>query len=150
MKENPRLNPTIFQNSNLEENVKILNVYNIQGSQTCGYFCWAGFYLLINNNYNIDDIISLSNDGIFQIKVAKIICDDFFKDEQMLFKINEDISNNDYHIYCHDNNKIGIKKNFGTFKIKLNGNNYQLLKPDYCIDINMIHNMLVDIGYKII
>ena len=29
-------------------------------------------------------------------------------------------------------------------------NNYQLLKPDYCIDINMIHNMLVDIGYNII
>ena len=150
MKENPRLDPSIFQNSNLAENVKILNIYNIQGSQACGYFCWAAIYLLINNNYNIEYIISSSNNGIFQIKVAKILCDYFFKDDQVLFKINEDISSNDYRIYYYDNNKIGIKKNFDAFKIKLNDNNYQLLKPDYCIDINMIHNMLVDIGYNII
>lgn len=70
---NIRLDSDIFRNENFIKNIHILNQFCIQGSQGCGYFCLAAFKFIISIKYNIEELINLFKDSIFQIKVLKII-----------------------------------------------------------------------------
>ena len=38
LRDNPKIDTDIFKNKNLEENIKVLNLFCIQGSQGCGFF----------------------------------------------------------------------------------------------------------------
>ena len=110
LKDNPRIDSKIFKNNNLEENIKILNLYAIQGSQSCGYFCLAAFEFIKRKIYNFENLLELFNDATFQINILKILCNEFIGDDRKIFKINEEMSKIDYYIYIKKNNKIGINK----------------------------------------
>ena len=149
LKNNPRIDLNIFGNKELVQNIEILNVYNIQGSQSCGYFCLASLELLTNKEYEFKDIIKLLDEAIFHIKILKIICDSFIKDDRIIFKINEDISKEEYVIYSKKENKIGIKKNITELRIGEGcKNGHLLLNIDYVIDLKIIEQLLLEKGYK--
>ena len=119
-KDNPRIDSKIFKNNNLEENIKILNLYAIQGSQSCGYFCLAAFEFIKRKIYNFENLLELFNDATFQINILKILCNEFIGDDRKIFKINEEMSKIDYYIYIKKNNKIGINKSINELRIKRN------------------------------
>ena len=119
-KDNPRIDSKIFKNNNLEENIKILNLYAIQGSQSCGYFCSAAFEFIKRKIYNFENLLELFNDATFQINILKILCNEFIGDDRKIFKINEEMSKIDYYIYIKKNNKIGINKSINELRIKRN------------------------------
>ena len=149
LKDNPRIDSKIFKNNNLEENIKILNLYAIQGSQSCGYFCLAAFEFIKRKIYNFENLLELFNDATFQINILKILCNEFIGDDRKIFKINEEMSKIDYYIYIKKNNKIGINKSINELRIKRNNNNYTLLNSKYFFDLKAIHYMLIDKGYKL-
>ena len=120
LKDNPRIDSKIFKNNNLEENIKILNLYAIQGSQSCGYFCLAAFEFIKRKIYNFENLLELFNDATFQINILKILCNEFIGDDRKIFKINEEMSKIDYYIYIKKNNKIGINKSINELRIKRN------------------------------
>ena len=119
-KDNPRIDSKIFKNNNLEENIKILNLYAIQGSQSCGYFCLAAFEFIKRKIYNFENLLELFNDATFQINILKILCNEFIGDDRKIFKINEEMSKIDYYIYIKKNNKIGMNKSINELRIKRN------------------------------
>ena len=119
-KDNPRIDSKIFKNNNLEENIKILNLYAIQGSQSCGYFCLAAFEFIKRKIYNFENLLELFNDATFQINILKILCNEFIGDDRKIFKVNEEMSKIDYYIYIKKNNKIGINKSINELRIKRN------------------------------
>ena len=149
LKDNPRIDSKIFKNNNLEENIKILNLYAIQGSQSWGYFCLAAFEFIKRKIYNFENLLELFNDATFQINILKILCNEFIGDDRKIFKINEEMSKIDYYIYIKKNNKIGINKSINELRIKRNNNNYTLLNSKYFFDLKAIHYMLIDKGYKL-
>ena len=120
LKDNPRIDSKIFKNNNLEENIKILNLYAIQGSQSCGYFCLAAFEFIKRKIYNFENLLELFNDATFQINILKILCNEFIGDDRKIFKINEEMSKIDYYIYIKKNNKIGMNKSINELRIKRN------------------------------
>lgn len=151
LKQNPRIDINIFKNKNLEKKIKILNIYSIQGTQTCGYFCLAAFQLITSKQYDFDDIIKMLEDGIFQIYTLKILCKDFLLDDRNIFGVNEDFSNNEYNIYIKNGYTINIRKIINEFRIKIrNSNNYLSLDNKYFIDLISINDMLIDKKYKIV
>ena len=103
LKYNPRIDLDIFINENLEENITVLNVFCIQGSQGCGYFCLAAFKYITSKELSFEDIMNLFNDATFQMNVLKTLCDELLNDERKIFIINEKMSKNEYTIY-HKNN----------------------------------------------
>ena len=95
LRDNPRIALDIFKNKNLEENIKVLNLFGIQGSQGCGYFCLAAFKYITSKEFSFEDIMNLFNDTTFQINVLKTLCDDLFNDERKIFTINEKVPKNE-------------------------------------------------------
>ena len=149
LKYNPRIDLDIFINENLEENITVLNVFGIQGSQGCGYFCLAAFKYITSKEFNFEDILNLFNDATFQINVLKTLCDELLNDERKIFIINEKMSKNEYTIYHKNNSQIGIRKSFKELRFKNIDNNYLSIKIEYLLDLIAIHNMLIERGYKI-
>ena len=149
LKYNPRIDLDIFINENLEENITVLNVFCIQGSQGCGYFCLAAFKYITSKEFNFEDILNLFNDATFQINVLKTLCDELLNDERKIFIINEKMSKNEYTIYHKNNSQIGIRKSFKELRFKNIDNNYLSIKIEYLLDLITIHNMLIEKGYEI-
>ena len=148
-KKTSRGDPLIFQNESLSQNIQVINFYKIQGEQTCSYYCLAAYKCIITNNYTINDIVTLCTNCIFQVKVSKIILEDFFNDQQNIFKINENMSSNDYKIFNKNENTIGVKKNIKNIKIEQRKDMIELDKTEL-IDIINIENMLIKNGYKLV
>lgn len=151
LKDNPRLDIRLF-NDDLSKNIKVLNLYSIQGKQSCSYLCLAAFKLITNKEYNFNDLIELFKDAKFQIMSLKILFEEFLQDKQKIFIINENIEKNDYNIYMKEKNKIGIKKCISNILIinPKNQCNEFSLKKEFFIDEDSIKNMLIDNGYVII
>ena len=138
----------VFHNIELCKKIKILNHFSIQGNQACGYFCLAALQYILINNLDIEEIIKENKDGIFQISVCKIVLDEFVKDSQKMFLINEKIENDNYDVYDNTKIIIAIKKNF---QINIKARNDKLLirlENDEIIDIKTIKTMLEKKGYK--
>lgn len=150
LKDNPRLDIRLF-NDDLSKNIKVLNLYSIQGKQSCSYLCLAAFKLITDKEYNFNDLLELFKDAKFQIMVLKILFEEFLQDKQNIFKINENMEKNDYNIYIKGKNKIGIKKCISNnLRINLkNKSNGLLLKKELFIDEDAIKNMLNNNGYVI-
>lgn len=66
LKDNPRLDIRLF-NDDLSKNIKVLNLYSIQGKQSCSYLCLAAFKLITDKEYNFNDLLELFKDAKFQI-----------------------------------------------------------------------------------
>ena len=145
---NPRIDPDIFKNNSFDKNIEVLNFYNIQGFQACGYFCLAAIKLLTSKEYFLNDILKLIEDSTFHIEILKILCDEFLGDPQEIFKINEDIDKKEYKIYIKNHNKIGIRKKINDFNIKTREDkNYLSLSKEYFFYSESIHKMLINKGY---
>ena len=149
LRDNPRIDLDIFKNKNLEENIKVLNLFGIQGSQGCGYFCLAAFKYITSKEFSFEDIMNLFNDTTFQINVLKTLCDDLFNDERKIFTINEKVPKNEYNIYHKNNNQIGIRKSIKELRFKNIDNIYLSIKSEYLFDFLAIHIMLIEKGYEI-
>ena len=149
LRDNPRIALDIFKNKNLEENIKVLNLFGIQGSQGCGYFCLAAFKYITSKEFSFEDIMNLFNDTTFQINVLKTLCDDLFNDERKIFTINEKVPKNEYNIYHKNNNQIGIRKSIKELRFKNIDIIYLSIKSEYLFDFLAIHIMLIEKGYEI-
>lgn len=137
-----------FKNRDLAKNINILNFYSIQGQQTCSYFSLATFKLLTNDEYKFDEICELFSNCIFQLKVIKIVLEEFLQDNQGIIKINENIDENDYIIYRKDEIIIGIKRIINDFEIlsRIEKKLPPILKEDI-IDMISIKEMLLCNGF---
>mgnify|MGYP007102012363 CR=1 FL=1 len=150
-KKTAKLNKKYFISNDICQNVKVLNLFSIQGKNSCSYFCLAAYKQIIDNNYSIKDIIYLCSNGIFQIKTLIIILNDFLNDKQQIFIIGEFSDNINYYKYQKDNIIIGIKKKIDNLDIPIrNKLNYEQLDLSEFIDIDAIQLMLSQLGYKII
>ena len=149
LRDNPRIALDIFKNKNLEENIKVLNLFGIKGSQGCGYFCLAAFKYITSKEFSFEDIMNLFNDTTFQINVLKTLCDDLFNDERKIFTINEKVPKNEYNIYHKNNNQIGIRKSIKELRFKNIDNSYLSIKSEYLFDFLAIDIMLIEKGYEI-
>ena len=56
MKDNPRLDPLLFINEDLIRNIETLNLFSLQGEQSCGLFSLATVKLLTSKNYIFEEI----------------------------------------------------------------------------------------------
>ena len=137
----------IFNNKELCRNIKIINCYRIQGEQTCAYYCLAAYKCIIANNYSVKDIMNLCKNCTLQIKISKIMIEEFFNDKQEIFKINEDMLIDDYKIFNKNENVIGIKKKINNIQIQQREDMVELNNTEI-IDIKNIENMLTKQGYK--
>ena len=141
--------PSVFYNENLYKNIKSLNNYAIQGTQTCGYYSMASLLLIIKNKYNIKDIIDLAKKGIFQILSIKILLEELFSNNQNIFKINDNddyMKDNDLNeIYKLEDYRIGIKV-IDLIYIKID-NKLLKFKPQIILDMDHIKKMLISKGF---
>lgn len=128
---------------------KILNKFCIQGSQGCGYFCISAFKFIISLKNNVEELLNLFTDSIFQIKVLKILCDELIQDELKIFLINEKIPKDGYIVYIKKENKIAIKKDVEKLCFKNFTKNNISFDINLLIDLNTISQMLLYQGYKI-
>ena len=149
LKYNPRIVLDIFKIKNLEENIKVLNLFCIRGSKKCGFFCFAAFKYITSKEFSFEDIMNLFNDTTFQINVLKTLCDDLFNDERKIFTINEKVPKNEYNIYHKNNNQIGIRKSIKELRFKNIDNSYLSIKSEYLFDFLAIDIMLIEKGYEI-
>ena len=143
-------NISFFYNQNLCKQMIILNIFSIQGTQTCSYFVLATLKYIMENNLNIQKIAKLYDNGIAQIKIIKIIIEDFFRKKQNIFIINEDIDDKRNNIYYNEENKttIGIKKNITKIQIECR-KNMKELENEEIIKIKEIKNMLSICNYNL-
>ena len=149
LKYNPILDIDIFKNEDLIKNINILNKFCIQGSQGCGYFCISAFKFIISLKNNVEELLNLFTDSIFQIKVLKILCDELIQDELKIFLINEKIPKDGYIVYIKNENKIAIKKDVEKLCFKNFTKNNISFDINLLIDLNTISQMLLYQGYKI-
>ena len=56
LKDNPRLDPLLFINEDLIRNIETLNLFSLQGEQSCGLFSLATVKLLTSKNYIFEEI----------------------------------------------------------------------------------------------
>jgi hypothetical protein len=56
LKDNPRLDPLLFINEDLIRNIETLNLFSLQGEQSCGLFSLAIVKLLTSKNYIFEEI----------------------------------------------------------------------------------------------
>ena len=151
MKDNPRLDPLIFINEDLIRNIEALNLYSIQGSQSCGLFSLAAVKLITSKDYTFEEIQDLLEDGIFQLMVCKIVIDGFLGDKNQAIKIKENMDKEYYNIYINKKNKIGIKKDIKKFTTKsIDGKICLSLNKERIVDDKMVERLLIDKGYSLI
>lgn len=143
-----QLNVEYFHNKDLCSKVKILNRFSIQGLRSCGYFALASYKLIMDNNYNIENIINLCKIGLFQIKVVIIILNDFLKDNQNIILVGNNNLNNEYTKYKNNDITVGIKKYYHDIKISIRKEqNLNDIKLEKILDIKSFEIMLNELGY---
>lgn len=143
-----KLDAYYFHNNDLCKKVKILNIFPIQGLKGCGYYCLASYKLIIDNKYNIEDIVSLCKTGLFQIQVVIIILNDLLKDKQNIIIIDSKLTN-EYEKYIKNDIIVGIKKAYKDIEIAYRKKkNLKDINLNKILDIKSFANMLKELGFN--